>query len=118
MNKQLKVYIAGPISYIDNENEGAFRQMQHTLEEFGFETIIPHDLFTSGEKMLFKHIDFMIRCVPALMSADYVVTLENWHNSTGATQEKKIADMFGIGVIHYSNVMAWIRKNNFQKVEI
>lgn len=95
----MKIYLAGPITGLPNGNKQTFKRIQEELEKKGHKVINPHELFTQDEIEKFKHNDFMRRCIPEVCNADMVVTLPEWMESKGASQEVDIARMFDIPVI-------------------
>ncbi len=114
----MKMYIAGPISHVEDGNIGAFALMKETLKRFGIKAVSPHDLFTPEEVKIFTHYQFMKRCVKELVECDAVVTLADWHNSKGATQEKAIADILEIDVIHFTNLPTWFKKQGISTLPV
>lgn len=98
------VYISGPITGFEEGNFSAFKQMEDRLKELECGIINPHRLFTTDEVQNFQWEDFMKRCIKHMMDADLVVTLDEWHNSKGATMEVHIAHSLGIKVTHHSRL--------------
>lgn len=89
-----RVYISGGITGIDNFFE-IFREKQEQIESNGYEVINPALL---GNIMPSSSTwqEYMDICIPLLKMCDYIVMLENWEKSKGATEELKFALSNGI----------------------
>jgi hypothetical protein len=94
------VYIAGPITGLENNNHQAFKDVQEKLLQLNVNCINPHDLFDGLDTSAFTHDDFMRVCISALSFCDKVVTLPGWENSKGATMEVQIARIMGKEVVY------------------
>lgn len=88
---KITVYIAGPITGLPNNNIEEFRIVEKLLQEKGYETIVPHDLFDAIDTSNFTHQDYMDICIPAAKTANCLCFLENWQQSKGSLMEMQVA---------------------------
>lgn len=90
-----KIYIAGPITGMDDGNRAAFDTAERVLREAGYETVNPHSiklpLDVDWHVAMRKCIGFLVRC-------DGVALIDGWDNSEGARIEKWIAEQVRIPV--------------------
>lgn len=87
----MKIYLAGPITGIEDLNIHEFREKQIKLQERGYDVLVPHDLFDSIDTTEYEWEDYMKVCIPAMIECDFVVTLLDWSKSVGTTMEVNIA---------------------------
>jgi hypothetical protein len=88
---KIKVYIAGPITGLPNNNIEEFRIVEQLLKAKGYETIVPHDLFDGIDTSNFTHQNYMDICIPAAKTANCLCFLENWQQSKGSLMEMQVA---------------------------
>jgi len=100
------VYIAGPIRNQVLNNVPAFEEAEEKLNALGYDCVNPHKIFEGVDTTNFKQADYMKRCISYMAMCDVVVTLPNWENSPGATEEVEIARRMGKEIIHYSKIAA------------
>lgn len=93
---RLKVYIAGPITGVDDYIE-RFARKAAKIESLGLEAINPAEFGSSSDGDGEWH-DLMRRALKAMLDADAVLMLANWHRSQGATEERRIAVLVGMPV--------------------
>jgi Domain of unknown function (DUF4406) len=98
------VYVAGPIRNQVLNNVPAFEDAVEKLNALGYKTINPHNIFEGMDVSEYKQKDYMKRCISYMAMCDVVVTLPNWENSEGATEEVDIARRMGKEIIHYSKI--------------
>ena len=101
---RLRVYIAGPISGIDDDNRPAFEEARRHVESIAcFRAIVPHDLYrpTAEERQCPALIwcRAMCACLPHLERAQYVYMLDGWERSRGARRELARAREMGKVVV-------------------
>lgn len=81
-----KVYIAGPMSNLPDNNRGAFNDVASLLRHAGFVVLNPAILPDGLSQQEYMQIDLTM-----LMIADTVVLLDGWQNSPGAVTEYHLA---------------------------
>jgi len=89
--KTLIVYIAGPISDVENGNREAFFRAEQLLKQLGHIVLNPHCLPVGLTE--FQYMDI---CLAMLRSADAIYLLDNWQNSSGAIVEFELAKKLGL----------------------
>ncbi len=110
----MKVYLAGPITGIKNDNQNEFIRIKELLQsdEFGYDVISPFDFTTPPdnkeqitEQALWNY--YMRNCLFRLLGNDIelVCLMKGWKNSKGASAEAYMAEKAGIKVVE-------IRENN------
>lgn len=95
-----KIYIAGPITDMPNNNHSEFALAEQYLKGKGHRVVNPHSIFDSIDTTGFDHSEYMKHCVSELAHCDEVVTLQGWETSKGAKQEVDIARIMGKPVKH------------------
>lgn len=103
MSERPRVYVAGPMTGIPDQNRPAFRFAWNHLTQRGFHVISPHFLESSievdtraaiGTGEVYRYalpIDIF-----ALSSCSYVVALPGWETSNGAGFERHGAELMRI----------------------
>lgn len=94
----MKIYLAGPMSGIEEHNFPAFRAATQSLREHGFEVVSPHEISETlgviGEGTDLNQENYA-KCmgadIAALLDVDGVIVLPGWENSRGARIEVLIA---------------------------
>jgi hypothetical protein len=97
-----RVYISGGITGVSNFKE-LFKNKQIELEGLGYETVNPAELDYVMPKTATWQ-EYMSICIPLLKMCDYIVMLENWEKSKGATAELEFANKNGILVLHLNDI--------------
>lgn len=100
----MRLYVIGPVTGRENLNRAAFKAAKEKLEQAGYAVTIPHDIIppdASHEDAMRASIGWITR-----RDRDGVAMLIDWDESTGATLEKRVAEVCGIET-HY--VRAWLR---------
>ena len=81
-----KVYIAGPITGIDNYKD-RFRRAEILLDQSGYQPVSP-----VGEVEGFTYRDYINRGLSKLATCDAICMLPGWMGSRGAKLEKWYAE--------------------------
>lgn len=116
------IYIAGPMTGLDNFNFGSFFDAEYQLREEGWRAVNPaqHDLTTGSvyledgrykaspdfdlEKTLFWDLGRVAEC-------DAIYMLDGWENSKGAAVEIALAQALGKEVLYQTEPLAdWERE--------
>jgi len=103
----LKIYIAGPMSGIEDWNFPAFFEAEKQLKELGYETLNPAandgaNLETAIQNAISARDDgatwasYMRRDLHSLVLSDSLCLLPNWQSSKGASLEVYVAKALGI----------------------
>ena len=98
----MKIYIAGPMSGLVNNNYPAFHAAAEGLRQAGYEVLNPADVDSqdSVTPMADRTWDwYMRRTVRMLTEADGMALLPGWEKSTGARIERDLAPHFGMPVM-------------------
>lgn len=85
-----KVYLAGPITGIKNDNKPAFEDAERKLIKHQYIVVNPHKLDHSGNPEGAWH-EYMKVSISAMLQCDAVVLLDGWEKSEGAQLEVKLA---------------------------
>lgn len=85
----MTLYLAGPMSGIEEHNYPAFRAAAQRLREAGYDVRSPaeHDIAISGQPWDF----WMRRALRQMLLCDGVATLPGWQASRGACLEVEVA---------------------------
>ncbi len=99
----MKIYLAGPVSGIKNDNREEFVRVKAILEDDGGKTTTPFCLPISKPKDTDKQDVwnyYMRHCLNHVLSGDVemVVLLEDWQTSKGASSEAYVAQKANIPV--------------------
>lgn len=108
----LTIYLAGPMSGIDQFNFPAFHSASKDLRKRGFTVISPaeHDESigfdpTKNSLECFDLHDAMRWDINSILSADAVVVLPGWRSSTGVNIETTVARAIGISILDYPTLL-------------
>ncbi len=93
--ENLKIYISGKISGIENQATELFKNAENELKEKGFEVINPMALNHNHDKSWHS---YMKEDVKALCDCNCIYMLKNWTDSKGAIIEHTIALYLGLNV--------------------
>lgn len=95
------VYIAGPITGIENYEEN-FKKRENELLRMGFKVINPVEKGRILEKSLGrqpKHEEYMQFLIPYVLNANSISLLNGWQQSKGAKIEYDVAMATGKTII-------------------
>lgn len=106
--KGKKVYIAGPITGISEEEyKKNFAERKTLLERMGYEALNPCEigdelrrLTLEAERREPTHEEYMNACLPALLQCDKISLLDGWRRSSGARIERDVARATGKAFIY------------------
>jgi dUTP pyrophosphatase len=116
----MRVYIAGPMSNVPDNNRKAFARAEERLKLMGHVPINPYHL---GSKELQavaadmgvefratpEYAALLERCIFEVSMSDAVVLLPGWEDSTGARREKTAAEGIGIPCYPYDDFCPTLR---------
>tara|TARA_R110002124_G_scaffold148927_2_gene314577 strand:- start:813 stop:1196 length:384 start_codon:yes stop_codon:yes gene_type:complete len=103
---RLTAYISGPMSAFKNSNlnEPAFRAVQSSLEEMGYNTIVPHDIDPLQDQVGNWEMHMRADLIEMLAKADFVVTVSGDQFSEGKEIEMWLAAKMKMPVVPHCNV--------------
>jgi len=90
----MRVYIAGPMTGLPDDNHPAFNDMEQRLLAFGFAPINPARNF-GGQKDL-NRAEVMRFDLAMLLQCEAIVFLPGWQESSGASVEHAVAAQLGL----------------------
>lgn len=93
--KKPRVYIAGPITGMENNNRVAFAAAKERLNESGYDAVNPQEN-EDETRPGWTYESIMKDDILKLMECQYIYLLPGWDKSKGATLEKHVADVLGI----------------------
>lgn len=94
----MKLYLAGPMSGLPDDNIPAFHEGAARFRALGYEIVSPAE--TDGEPQAGRTwAEWMRRDIALLLACDGVVCLPGWENSRGATLETDIARALGMPIL-------------------
>lgn len=101
----MKVYIAGPMTGIEEFNHPAFERAEEHLRDLGLETWSPHRAF-GGDTTLPRaaYIEVGIR---KLLDCDAIYLLKDWQRSEGAKLEAAVARELGHVFMYEAGNPGW-----------
>lgn len=91
----MKIYIAGPVTGIEDRNQEAFDKAECVLLSFDYEVVNPLTIVPPEA----SYQEAMKTCIQALMTCDGIYLLRNWPFSVGARIEFDVACILGMGII-------------------
>ncbi len=94
------VYIAGPVTGIEDGNRAMFDQAESWLAEQGAIPLNP-SVLPDG---LRSHQAYMNICMPMLREAEAVLMLPGWHRSAGAKMEYDEARRIGMPIYSFTPI--------------
>lgn len=97
-----KVYIAGPMSGIEENNHPAFYHIEEKLKSEGYEVVNParitHETITAKKNPTRR--DFYRSDFHALLYCDAIFLLKGWDKSHGAQFERQLALEVGCQIFY------------------
>jgi hypothetical protein len=103
-DRELQVYIAGPITGIEGLNAEAFKDAEEKIRAKGYLPVLPHDLFDGIDDGQMQYDNYIEGCVSALALCPTIVMLPGWENSRGANIEVNIARIMQKKIIPFWNI--------------
>lgn len=105
-----RIYIAGPMSGIHDNNYAAFADAKRQLTEIGYGVVSPTDITVDGleptqQPTSEQYQQLMRKDVRALIECDVIALLPGWENSRGATFERQVALMTGRSVVEFNEII-------------
>lgn len=104
-DRMKKIYLAGPMSGLPDNNFPAFDRAAERLRAAGHEVISPADM-TRAAGFDASHVStpaqyaaFLRDDIKAILTVDAIAMLPGWQDSRGATLEFNVAAMIGLDVI-------------------
>jgi hypothetical protein len=92
----MKVYIAGPMTGIEDYNFPAFNAAADSWRAVGWDVINPAEL--DGEDTSHPWDFYLRRDLKLLVDCDAIAQLPGWENSKGARLETHVAEALGLSV--------------------
>ena len=92
-SKNMKVFISGKISGIENVAFQLFAEAERLLQALGYETINPMTLNHDHDR---SWNSYMNVCIKALCECDGIYMIPNWNDSRGANVEFFISEILGL----------------------
>ncbi|MCZ4281674.1 DUF4406 domain-containing protein [Kiloniella laminariae] len=90
----MRVYIAGPITDMPDQNRDAFLQEEYRQTQQGHAVMNPARLPVG-----FEESHYMDICLAMVRSCERIVMLPGWENSAGAIVESLLAGKLGLEVV-------------------
>lgn len=99
---RIKLYVAGPMSGIEDFNYPAFHTAAEQLRISGYDVLNPADLKSDAPQ---EWTWYMKRAIGKLVQCNGLALLDGWERSTGAIIEVNLAHNIGIEIRH---LVAWL----------
>jgi hypothetical protein len=100
--KLFKLYVAGPMTGIDDFNYPAFHSAADQLRRSDYEVLNPADIKTDEVQ---EWSWYMKRAIAKLVQCDGLALLDGWETSQGAILEVNLAHNLGLEIRHF---VAWL----------
>jgi len=100
-NWKKKVYVSGPMTGLPEHNGPAFQKAATTLRELDYSVCNPQETDIILGPLL--HEEYLRFDFERVLEADFVVALNGWEGSLGATSEILVAMRIGIPVWGWEN---------------
>ena len=103
INDHFKVYIAGPITGVENANKKGFCDMQTRLDDLGVDSYNPRvedpPSYCSPREL--QRVMMKISLHHLMTECDAIVLLEGWESSGGATIEEALGKYLGYPIYNH-----------------
>lgn len=93
----MRVYLAGPMTGIEDYNFPAFHEAAKRLRDIGYEVSNPAENF-EGDQSLPWDV-YLRRAIEQVVTVDGVAVLPGWSRSKGARLEVHVADALGMPIL-------------------
>ena len=104
MNNKKTIYIAGPMTGIEDYNRAAFDRAAKQIKQMWKGTALPTTVINParnyGGYQGLTHARYMRYSIHQLLIVDAVYMLNNWELSEGATVEHTIAKSLGLDIYY------------------
>lgn len=107
-NQRKRVYIAGPMTGLNNYNREAFIEAARSIA--AHTCLIP--VHTAWLEDGFGDKDYMDMSIDLLEDCDYITTLPGWRESEGAQTEVRYAKGRGIPLIEFKDLFSEYPKHS------
>ncbi len=96
----MRLYVAGPMSGIENKNYDEFFRIEGVLRDLGYDVLNPAriDELYNPTGFPYDWTWYMRHTLAMLLGCKGVATLAGWQASRGATIEVNLANSLGMGV--------------------
>lgn len=103
------LYIAGPISGIENRNLDAFAEAEVHLTSAGYVVLNPASKpgMDNGADDIDQYHELLKRDMRFLLECDGVASIEGWWNSVGARNEVQCAAVLGLPI---RSPLEWVQR--------
>ena len=100
--KGRKLYLAGPVTGMVDDNRHAFSRWAAYLRHLGWHVVVPVELPEPLPNATWH--DWMRICLPHVLECDVVAMLDGWEDSRGARLEYDVARGIGTPVVRVKDV--------------
>ena len=97
-----RLYLAGPMTGLEDLNRPAFTHWATLMRHFGWEVTNPAELEEPKPEATWS--DWMRVCLPHVLACDVVAMLDGWEASKGARLEYDVAKAIGTPVVRVSEL--------------
>lgn len=98
------IYLAGPMTGIENYNYPAFMKAASHLRDLRHTVLNPAEFF--DQNLILPRAVYMKRGIENLITAEYVAVLPGWENSRGSQLEVDVARQCGLSVIPFEHFLS------------
>ncbi len=95
------IYLAGPMTGIDDYNQKAFNAAEKHLSALGSTVLNPARITPTVNPELITHAQYLTICFTMIDICDAICLLPGWEDSIGAKRELRHAQLNGKQVIVY-----------------
>lgn len=95
-----RIYVAGPMSGVENGNRMAFNETSQQLRSVGWDVINPCEIYLQSPEIPDNaHRAHCLRDIASICLCDAIFTLPNWEKSIGASAEVACAKWLRIPIL-------------------
>lgn len=95
----MRVYIAGPMTGLDDFNYPAFHEQARALRASGYDVVNPAESFGGDQSLPWD--EYLKDALKRMLECDAVSFLPGWEKSKGATLEFNTARAVGLGIFDH-----------------